>query len=221
MSAPIHFIVPTPHTEETMNTVSSSVTPTSSLHSRPAVLSPLESDYTSRADENGWTTFDVRGAAGLSSPSALVWFLPLIFGGIGMNASLVGGLIGAVVGFILGFVYVSAQSSAIGALQGPRAPAGSFSVGPDGIKLVNGTLIPRQQVVHMGYRNIHDGKLLRSGTATLDRYSNTIFPISFQVEIESGGRAIPLVGCLNEATARGIFIEVKRLLDFVDTPQRS
>lgn len=204
-----------------MNTVSSSVTPTSSLHSRPAVLGPLESDYTSHNNGNGWTTFDVRGATGLTAPSALMWFLPLLLGGIGMNASLVGGVIGAVVGFILGFIYFSAQSSAIGALQGPRAPAGSFSAGPEGIRLIDGTLVPRSQVAHLGYRNVLDGVLHRTGTPTLERYSNTLFPIAFQVELESGGRKIPIVGCLNEATARGIFVEVKRLLDFAETPQRS
>jgi hypothetical protein len=204
-----------------MNTANVSTTSTSAPLARPTVLSPLESDYTSRPDGNGWTTFDVRGATGLTAPSALMWFLPLILGGIGMNASPVGGLIGAVVGFILGFIYFSAQSSAINALQGPRAPAGSFSAGPEGIRLIDGTLIPRAQVAHLGYRNVLDGVLHRTGTPTLARYSNTLFPIAFQVELESGGRKIPIVGCLNEATARGIFVEVKRLLDFAETPQRS
>jgi hypothetical protein len=221
MSAPVHFIVPTSHTEETMNTVSSSATPTSSPLVRPTVLSPLESDYTSHNNGDGWTTFDVRGAAGLTAPSALMWFLPLILGGIGMNASPVGGLVGAVVGFVLGFIHFSAQSSAIGALQGPRAPAGSFSAGPEGIRLIDGTLVPQAQIAHLGYRNVLDGVLHRTGTPTLVRYSNTLFPIAFQVELETGGRKIPIVGCLNEATARGIFVEVKRLLELVDTPQRS
>lgn len=204
-----------------MNTANASTAGTSAPLARPTVLSPLESDYTTTLDGNGWTTFDVRGATGLTAPSALMWFLPLIVGGIGMNASPVGGLIGAVVGFILGFIYFSAQSSAIGALQGPRAPAGSFSAGPEGIRLIDGTLVPRSQVAHLGYRNVLDGVLHRTGTPTLERYSNTLFPIAFQVELESGGRKIPIVGCLNEATARGIFVEVKRLLDFAETPQRS
>lgn len=188
---------------------------------RPSSLGPLESDYVSHKDGNGWTTFDVRGATGLTAPSALMWFLPIVLGGIGLNFSPIGGLIGAVVGFILGFLHFSTQSSAINALQGPRAPAGSFAAGPEGVRLIDGTLISRAQIAHLGYRNVLDGVLHRTGTPTLDRYSNTLFPIAFQVEIESDGRTIPVVGCLTEATARGVFVEVKRLLDFAETPQRS
>lgn len=130
---------------------------------RPAPPTPahlLTSRYSVQRLADGWTQFDVVGATGPKAPWWLLAVGPVFGGSIGFQIGPSQAVGGVLAGFFLALCFAVGRASSIGTFGSRRAPAGSFLVGPDGVKLPNGRFLPRERIRRLVCRNVQDGHIL-------------------------------------------------------------
>ena len=181
-----------------------------------AVIAPPSganySSYTTTVLPDGWTRFHVVGARG----KGVLWLLlPLgpLFGGmfgnaIGQTSS------GVWMGSIFVLLLVAAHRAGWSRFDQHRAPAGKFDASVHGLRFANGKGLPVADIQRVLFHNSTDGVVFSIDGAVARSHFNAVVPIAFQVEVETGGRRIPLVGSMTEATARAVYNEVVQILRF-------
>ena len=173
---------------------------------------------------DGWTQFDVIGAKGITAPWLLLPMGTFMGGYIawGMYNGLIPAVIvGTFMGFILAASYVFSRAGSLSKFRSRRAPAGTFAVGLEGIRLRNGKVVPVRSIRRLLCRNVQTGGvgiyvggngmmggLAAAGAARHVADADAYVPISFQLELEANGRTIPIVGCLTIATANALLEDV-------------
>ena len=192
----------------------------------PAPAQMLNSRYSIQRLADGWTQFDVVGATGPKAPWWLLLVGPVLGGAIGFQIGISQAVGGVLAGFFLALCAAVGRASSIGMFQNRRAPAGSFLVGPGGVKLPSGRFLPRERIRRLVCRNVQNGQLLTAvgggpglvgnlaavGAARHAADANVFMPISFQLDLEADGQSYPLVGSLTAATSHAVFEDVSRLL---------
>ena len=98
-----------------------------------------------------------------------------------------------------------------------RLPS-SFLVYPNGIE-INGTKMNKNDIHRIIIRNAHDNSVRVLGPPSMSQsagvaMSEMIQQISYELNIEAGGRAHQLAGGLDEVTANGLLTDVSYILDF-------
>lgn len=196
---------------------------------RPAPPAPahmLNSRYSVQRLADGWSQFDVVGATGPKAPWWLLVVGPLFGGSLGFQIGPSQAVGGVLAGFFLALCFAVGRASSIGTFGSRRAPAGSFLVGPDGVKLPNGRFLHRERIRRLLCRNVQDGMVHTSvgvgggmvggltamGAARHAADANLFLPISYQLDLEADGQSYPVVGSLTAATAHAVFEDVSRLL---------
>lgn len=187
----------------------------------------FESAYVTTPCDDGSIRFDVKGAEGYTAPGFVLLILPLIGASIGAQPFR-HGWVGFGVGLFFALIIFLARSSVRSSTQGQRAPGGTFYASPAGLRLPNGTWIPRASIQYVVCRNTMDGHVTHfvgvgrgfmgaaaaAGAVHNARQASEITKIAYQVEIESGGRAVPVVGSMTDSTSRAVFDELKSVMGF-------
>lgn len=193
---------------------------------RPVVPHPTQSSYRTSDAGEGWTRFDVAGATG---PTVPVWLLavgPVLGGSLGFQIGTAQAVGGAIAGFFLALCFVVGRLGSLSTFRRHRAPAGSFSVSPQAVRLPSGREIPAKAVYRLVCRNALDGLIITTagggsgvvggvaalGAARHTADANALLPLSYQVEVEAEGRSYPLAGSMTGATANAVFDDVRRIL---------
>ncbi|MBL8297786.1 MAG: hypothetical protein JNN30_05490 [Rhodanobacteraceae bacterium] len=193
----------------------------------PAAPHPNQSSYRTSDAGGGWTRFQIAGATG---PTVPVWLLaigPAVGGSLGLQIGTAQAMGGVLAGFFLAACYVLGRAGSLSTFRRHRAPAGSFGVGPQAIRLPNGRQIAAKSIHRLVCRNALDGLIITTagggsgvvggvaalGAARHTADANALLPLSYQIEVEAEGRSYPVVGCMTGATANAVFDEVRRLLD--------
>ncbi|TDR35352.1 hypothetical protein DFR29_1363 [Tahibacter aquaticus] len=188
-----------------------------------------ESSYTATPTADGWTHFDVTGAKGLTAPWPLLLIGTFMGGYVawGMYKGMLPAVIvGTFMGFILAASYVFSRAGSLSKFRSRRAPAGTFAVSLQGIRLRNGKVVPVRNIRRLVCRNVQTGTngifiggngviggLAAAGAARHHADAEAYVPISFQLELEADGRTIPIVGSLTIATANALLEDVSHALN--------
>lgn len=189
-------------------------------------LSPYQSAYTATPLPEGGARIEVRGAVGPKAPWGLVLAAPVGVGLIFLPVDNGLALQAAGVALFLSFVFVLARNMSIDRFAGRRTRAGAFDVTPAGLFFPQGGFLPKEQIFRLVHRNAQDGVVLGgfivgtgfAGAAAVagahrQAADHSLFQaISHQLEVESGGQAYPLVGCMTEPTARAVLYELGQIL---------
>ena len=121
-------------------------------------------------------------------------------------------------------VYVGAHLGLAAVAAAHTAPATTFWACPKGVRLGNGTFIPRHHVNYLVCRDVLHGPVLISGIGKAGLFLSTarkplgwlyrclLAPIAFQVELDLGGRVHVLAGRMPRATARQVHETLSRVL---------
>lgn len=189
-----------------------------------------ESSYSTESLGNGWTQFTVVGAEGITAPWLLLPIGTFMGGYVayGMyNGLLPAVIVGVIMGFILAASYVFSRAGSLAKFRRRRAPAGTFAVSLEGIRLRNGKVVPVRNIRRVLCRNVQTegtgifigvngmaGGLAAAGAARHQADAEAYVPISYQLELETNGRTVPIVGCLTVATANALFEDVSRAMNF-------
>lgn len=192
--------------------------------------STYESSYSTESLGDGWTQFNVVGAKGITAPWMLLPIGTFMGGYVawGMyNGLLPAVIVGVVMGFILAGSYVFSRAGSLSKFRSRRAPAGTFAVSLQGIRLRNGKVVPVRNIRRLVCRNVQTGStgifvggngvvggLAAAGAARHLADADAYVPISFQLELEANGRTIAVVGCLTVATANALLEDVSHALNF-------
>ncbi|TDR39670.1 hypothetical protein DFR29_11558 [Tahibacter aquaticus] len=199
---------------------------TAAAGARPAVPHPSQSSYRATDAGGGWMRFDVVGAVGPTVPAWLLAVGPVVGGCLGFQIGTAQAVGGIIAGLFLAACYVIGRASSLSTFRRHRAPAGSFVVSPQAIRLPSGREIPAKSVHRLVCRNALDGVFILTtgggsgmaggaaalGAARHTADANALLPISYQVEVEAEGRSYPLAGCMTGATANAVFEETRRIL---------
>lgn len=188
-----------------------------------------ESSYTATSMADGWTQFEVVGAKGLTAPWPLLLIGTFMGGYIAYgsyNGAIPAVIVGTFMGFVLAASYVFSRAGSLGKFRRRRAPAGTFSAGVQGIRLRNSRVIETRRIRRLVCRNVQAagtgiyvggngvaGGLAAAGAARHLADAEAYAPISYQIEIETDGRTVPLVGCLTVATANALLEDVSDALN--------
>lgn len=193
---------------------------------RRAVSHPTQSSYRVSDAGGGWTRFDVAGATGPTVPAWLLAVGPLLGASLGFQVGTAQAVGSVIAGFFLALCFVVGRLGSLSTFRRHRAPAGSFSVSPQAIRLPSGREIPAKAVHRLVCRNALDGLIITTagggsgvvggvaalGAARHTADANALLPIAYQVEVEAEGRSYPLAGCMTGATANAVFEDVRRIL---------
>jgi hypothetical protein len=182
---------------------------------------------------DGWTQFAVTGAKGITAPWPLLLIGTFMGGYIawGMYKGMLPAVIvGTFMGFILAASYVFSRAGSLSKFRSRRAPAGTFAVSLQGIRLRNGKVVPVRNIRRLVCRNVQTGTagtfiggngviggLAAAGAARHQADAEAYVPISYQLELEANGRTIAIVGCLTVATANALLEDVSQAMNFRPT----
>lgn len=176
------------------------------------ILGSLESAFTATGQSDGWMRFDVQGARGPSPPYWVFIVGPMV--GMMVAGTRAAALQGCVFGFVMAFVAFVLRMVAIGRYANLRAPAGTVWAGPEGIKLRSDLLIRTADIDRLVRRNVQDGRVISGRASDLNAFSE----ISYQIEVQTGGRTYPVVGSMTDATSSGVYTRMLVLLGFTSVP---
>ena len=195
-----------------------------SPQSRP--LSPFNSSYSIDPLPQGGARIQVQPAVGPKAPVGLLW-IPVVLAvmtyvGAGLEPAFI---VGGVALFLAG-MWVLGRSMAIDRFSSRRTRAGSFDVTPEGLSFPQGGFLPKDSIFRVVHRNAADGVVLSgfvvgngfagaaavAGAHQQAKDFHAFEAISHQLEVESGGQAYPLVGCMTEATARAVMHDLAQIL---------
>ncbi|QBB69349.1 hypothetical protein ELE36_02585 [Pseudolysobacter antarcticus] len=199
----------------------------------PSALGENESRFDQHPSADGWTRITVHPATG-PRPLVVLWlcfaaapwffWLQLPYSrGIAPFFVLVSGIILAL--YLTRLAKLSGWSA-------KRQPGGSFDIGPAGIRLRDGTVIPRGSVTRVLYRNALSGQgpsgvfiaarggataaTAMAGAAQQQRDYQAFVPLAFCLDVEHGGRSVRLAGGMTEATAHAVYVQVADRLGLND-----
>ncbi len=196
-----------------------------------AALGQNESAYTKETSSDGWTRFTIQPASG-PRPFLIVWIFIV---GIPWMLWLRTGFpffvfFTAAMAFLYFVRFVKANN-----LSQKRQPGGNFEVGPQGLRLPDGSVIERANIFRLLSRNTLDGQApipsfvvhrgsfaglsavaQSAGAARLQRDFQAFVPLAYQLDIEHSGRSAFLAGGMTEATAHAVYVQVADILGLND-----